>query len=159
MADHPSSAPLITRRRLLGLGVVAIASGYVGWRQLTAAPLYAGGSLEVRAAHKSVTSGDVMLIDIRRPDEWKRTGTPQGAHLLDMRREDFASVLTEIAAGDTDRPIALICARGVRSARTSLRLSAAGFTNIIDVPEGMLGSRAGPGWLKQNLPTDVYPKG
>ena len=31
-------------------------------------------------------------------------------------------------------------------------LREAGFTNIIDVPEGMLGSGAGPGWLKSGLP-------
>jgi hypothetical protein len=31
-------------------------------------------------------------------------------------------------------------------------LENAGFTNIIDVPEGMMGSRAGPGWLKRGLP-------
>lgn len=36
------------------------------------------------------------------------------------------------------------------------RLRAAGFTQIIDVPEGMLGSGAGPGWLKRGLPVVTY---
>jgi len=40
----------------------------------------------------------------------------------------------------------------VRSARVSNQLIAAGFTYIIDVPEGMLGSAAGPGWLERGLP-------
>lgn len=69
-----------------------------------------------------------------------------------MRREDFVEALTVLAEGDLDRPVALICARGVRSDRTSTRLADAGFTQIIDVPEGMLGSRAGPGWLERGLP-------
>ena len=49
-----------------------------------------------------------------------------------------------------------MCARGVRSRRLTARLTEAGFTNIIDVPEGMLGSSAGPGWLKNDLPTTAY---
>ena len=36
------------------------------------------------------------------------------------------------------------------------RLSEAGFTQIIDVPEGMLGSAAGPGWLALDLPVRTY---
>jgi hypothetical protein len=34
----------------------------------------------------------------------------------------------------------------------SARLAEAGFTGIVDVPEGMLGSSAGPGWLARDLP-------
>ena len=93
-----------------------------------------------------------MLIDIRRPDEWARTGIGEGAAPLDMRREDFIAQLQILAGGKTDQPIALICARGVRSRRLSERLTAAGFSQILDVPEGMLGSGAGPGWLRTGLP-------
>jgi hypothetical protein len=32
------------------------------------------------------------------------------------------------------------------------KLNSLGFTNVTNVSEGMLGSRAGPGWLKRNLP-------
>ena len=35
-------------------------------------------------------------------------------------------------------------------------MTKAGFSNIIDVPEGMLGSAAGPGWLAADLPTLPY---
>ncbi|MCX8952452.1 rhodanese-like domain-containing protein, partial [Ruegeria sp. NA] len=38
----------------------------------------------------------------------------------------------------------------------SNRLIEAGFTNIIDVPEGMLGSAAGPGWVRTGLPVRKY---
>jgi len=31
-------------------------------------------------------------------------------------------------------------------------LEKAGFTRIVDIPEGMLGSSAGPGWLARDLP-------
>ncbi len=104
------------------------------------------------AALAKVQSGEILLIDVRTPDEWARTGLPEGGTALDMRRDDFTQALLALAEGQTDRPIALICASGGRSGHMTRELSRAGFTRIIDVPEGMLGSRAGPGWLERGLP-------
>jgi rhodanese-related sulfurtransferase len=109
-------------------------------------------SLSTPDAFAAAEAGDITLVDIRRPDEWARTGVPKAGIPLDMRREDFVDVLLSQPGVDKDKPIALICARGVRSRRMSERLKEAGFTKIIDVPEGMLGSGAGPGWLKRGLP-------
>jgi len=113
---------------------------------------FPGGILSAPAAHAKAVAGEITLIDIRRPDEWERTGSGEGAHRIDLRVDNFAALVQEAAGGDLDAPVALICARGVRSARTSNQLIDAGFTNIIDVPEGMLGSAAGPGWLERGLP-------
>lgn len=113
---------------------------------------FPGGILTAPEAHAKAVAGEITLVDIRRPDEWARTGSGEGAHRIDLRDDDFADRVRAAAGGDTDAPIALICARGVRSARVSNQLIAAGFTNIIDVPEGMLGSAAGPGWLERGLP-------
>ena len=124
------------------------------WALLT--PANTGTDLSVGAAHSQALDGDIVLIDIRRPDEWRKTGVGVGAQPLDMRRKDFVDALAVLIDGDLTTPVALICARGVRSARTSQRLAKAGFTTIIDVPEGMLGSRAGPGWLASDLPTYPY---
>lgn len=103
-------------------------------------------------AHQAALAGDVILVDIRRPDEWASTGVGEGALPIDMRRPDFEAALLAAAVSDRSKPLALICARGVRSRHMAERLRAAGFTNIIDVPEGMLGSGAGPGWLRGGLP-------
>ena len=108
-------------------------------------------ALSVAQAHDAARRGTLTLIDIRRPDEWSRTGVPQGAHPLDMRDPAFSQKLLALVP-DSDAPIALICARGVRSRGLAQRLTGAGFTNILDVPEGMLGSGAGPGWLAAGLP-------
>ncbi len=51
-----------------------------------------------------------------------------------------------------DKPIALICATGGRSARLLAALKRAGYSGFIDVSEGMLGSRRGPGWIARGLP-------
>lgn len=146
------------RRAILG-GFVAILLGVGFYAGGGMNILYAaiteetfGDSVDVQTAHQLAQQGDIHLIDIRRPDEWKKTGSGEGATRLDMRRDDFIDELVALTGGDRSAPVALICARGVRSARMTNRLTAAGFTNIIDVPEGMLGSKAGPGWLKSDLP-------
>jgi len=112
--------------------------------------------LDPAMAFAAAEAGAILLVDIRRPDEWARTGVGQGAVPLDMRRADFAAALHSLAGGDTGRPIALICARGVRSRRLGQTLTEAGFTRILDVPEGMLGSGAGPGWLARDLPVTQW---
>ena len=149
---------LSRRRFLMTSGVLALtATAFValdGQNQFYAALAEdsLGDSIAPDVAHQNAIAGNITLIDIRRPDEWNRTGSGEGANRLDMRRDDFVVALNEIVDGDKAAPIALICARGVRSSRMSNLLIKAGFTNIIDVPEGMLGSAAGPGWLERGLP-------
>lgn len=103
-------------------------------------------------AHKLAVSGKITLVDIRTPYEWAETGSGQGAHRLDMRRDDFLRQLVHLVGGDPKRVVAIICAHGHRSLRMSRALRNAGFERISDVPEGMAGSRAGPGWIARKLP-------
>lgn len=147
------------RRFLIGAGaLVLVGAGFAATegRNLFYAALSenVGTQISVAEAHRMAEAGEILLIDIRRPDEWEGTGSPASGHRLDMRREDFSQALLELTGGSTDAPVALICARGVRSSRLTNRLTEAGFTNIIDVPEGMLGSGAGPGWIREGLPLD-----
>ena len=146
------------RRLFLGLATVAVAgAGFIALdgRNLFYAAItenFTGDQLTAPQAHDMVQAGTITLVDIRRPDEWAATGSAAGGLRLDLRRKDFIAALSEQVNGDRDAPIALICARGVRSARLGNQLRAAGFTRIIDVPEGMLGSPAGPGWINRGLP-------
>lgn len=135
---------------LLGAGFFAAGGMNMLYAAITEETI--GERLDVQTAHRLAQEGEILLIDIRRPEEWDKTGSGEGATRLDMRRDDFVDELINLTAGDRSAPVALICARGVRSARMTNQLTAAGFTNIIDVPEGMLGSKAGPGWLKSKLP-------
>lgn len=148
----------VSRRTLLltgGAGLLLAAAASGQGRNLFYAALTEDSDSTVLTAPealKRVEEGTLTLVDIRRPDEWADTGSPKGAVQLDMRREDFTDALKEIVGGDTSAPVAVICMRGVRSARLANRMLEAGFTSVHDVPEGMLGSRAGPGWLKRGLP-------
>lgn len=144
-----------SRRTILALGGSAALLGGAGlfaanWYNLGAG--IEGRALSVQDAHAAALAGRVLLVDIRRPDEWAQTGIGEGAVPLDMRAPDFTEALLALTEGRADAPVALICARGVRTRRLATRLAEAGFTQIIDVPEGMLGSGAGPGWLRAGLP-------
>jgi rhodanese-related sulfurtransferase len=143
-----------TRRWLLGAGAVAVVGGgtfAATWFNIFA-DAAANGALSVEEANQQAQAGTIYLIDIRRPDEWQRTGVATSAIPIDMRRKDFEDVLQSVLDSAPARPVALICARGVRSVRMGRRLAKAGFIDIINVPEGMVGSGAGAGWVAKKLP-------
>jgi rhodanese-related sulfurtransferase len=104
--------------------------------------------------------GDLTIIDIRLPVEWQRTGLPEGALAISLQdqtlqpRADFVADVMRALADDPSRPIALICARGHRSAFARQLLTDSGFTEVHDISEGMLGGEYGPGWLARALPTE-----
>ncbi len=156
-------ASKLTRRAFLAGGVAALGTGAffaAGGRNLFYAVITeasAAENLDPPTAHRLAGEGKITLVDIRRPDEWAKTGSGEHAVRLDLRRDDFIEELDKLVGGDRSAPLALICARGVRSARENNKLIAAGFTNVIDVPEGMLGNKRGPGWIKRDLPLNKDP--
>ena len=105
-------------------------------------------------------AGEMTLIDVRHPEEWRETGVPQGAKTVTIHNPDgmagFVAAAAQAVGGKKDRAIALICARGWRSHRAANALRDAGFTNILNVREGMLGNPLdGPGWLDRKLPVEA----
>jgi rhodanese-related sulfurtransferase len=144
---------LITRRNvLLSASTVGVVAGLGIWHAHSGDISEVG--MEADRAYKLAQAGEITLIDIRRPDEWEATGIPKGAAPLDMRRDDFITELSKLTANSPDKPVVLICAGGVRSNRMRNALLEAGMTRIQDIPEGMHGSAAGPGWLARKLPLD-----
>ena len=123
-----------------------------------AAPASAGGVISADAAHRRSQAGELLIVDVRSPREWHQTGLPMGAAAVTIHDpngpEGFLAAMLAAAGGDKARPIALICASGVRSNRAHRFLEAKGFSAVLDVSEGMLGRRDAPGWLKRGLPTE-----
>lgn len=105
-------------------------------------------------AAAGVAEGELILIDLRTPEEWRQSGIPRGAHALAMQDPDFWEKYRAIRAEAPDLPVALICATGGRSGRMATALVARGETGIRHVAEGMMGSQAGPGWLRRGLPLE-----
>jgi rhodanese-related sulfurtransferase len=97
-----------------------------------------------------------VLVDIRSRQEWKETGLAAPAKPISMHEGGFLQKLMEVAGGDRNKRIAIICATGGRTRYLQHALAGAGFVNIIDVSEGMMGSPAGPGWLKRGLPVKQF---
>lgn len=153
MLERPGS--IMSRRTVIGAGLIAVVAVGAGFG-VASQTRFDGPELTVREAFDAANAGDIFLVDIRTPEEWMRTGIGKGAHPIDMRSSDFIASLDSLTGVRKDAPIALICARGVRSARLSSALATAGYTNIKNVPEGMLGSRAGPGWIDTGLPVTPY---
>jgi len=105
-------------------------------------------------AHKQAKSGEILLIDIRTPQEWRQTGVPDGAITLTMHTSESEFYRRVLAAVGRDRskPIALICAAGNRSRWASNFLTRKGFTNVANISEGFFGNGILPGWRARELP-------
>ena len=120
-----------------------------------------GGMLSADEAARRAKAGEIMVIDVRAPAEWRQTGTARGAKRVTIHDADgadgFLRHMVAAVGGDRARPIALICARGARSTRAHDFLTRNGFTNVHNIVEGMLGNRADPGWIARGLPVTPCP--
>lgn len=159
LTGKDGSVSRLARRHILGFGLLTLltptflsSAAHLSSGEALSQEKYDNGQISVQRAHDLARSGTINLVDIRRPGEWKQTGVGKSAHRISMHQKGFVGRLDKLTGGDRSKPIALICARGNRSSRMKAKLNAAGFTNIINVPEGMFGSSAGPGWLARKLP-------
>ena len=99
----------------------------------------------------------VEVVDIRRPDEWRRTGVIEGTRLMtffDARGnydvKGWMAKLTRVAAGD--REVAIICHSGGRSRLLSRFLhEEIGYGRGYDVRDGIAG------WIAAKRPTIPHP--
>lgn len=118
-------------------------------------------SLSAPDASALVAAGKITLIDVRTPEEWRESGVPPGAKRLDYRNRvgdrAFLDQIVALVGGDRSAPLAIICRSGNRSTQVQTLLTQNGFSHVLNVPEGMLGSAAGPGWLRRGLPIQPCP--
>ncbi len=129
---------------------------------LIASPALGDGILSADETHRRLEANQLMLIDIRSPQEWRQTGIAKGASTITIHdplgTAGFVSKIKASLRGNLNRPIALICAVGARSTRASQILKRAGIKRVYNVREGMLGNpKDGPGWLKRGLPVTPCP--
>ena len=117
------------------------------------------GTKIITAAQASImaASGEFLIIDVRTAAEWRETGVPKDAARANIFDSDFLERVKRAVGADRSRPITVICARGNRSTRAEQLLSQAGYTDVQNIKEGMLGSTHGKGWLAGGHPTDRCP--
>lgn len=129
---------------------------------LTLTPAFAaaaGAVVDAAAVYQQVQRGERVLIDVRSPGEWRQTGLAEGATPITIHdpggMSAFVQNILDRVDGKRDTPVALICASGVRSTYAQQLLRKAGFSDVVNVREGMLGSRDGPGWVRRGLPVEA----
>ncbi len=160
-APQDAKTPPLTRRGAAGLLLAAVLlalCGPVTGPYQQAAAQQAIRDLSAPDAQARLESGELLLIDVRSRPEWTQTRIAEGALPITIHDPDgaksFIAKVMAAAGGERGRPIAFICATGVRSAYAYNLLREAGYSNLYNVTEGMLGNpRYGPGWLKRGLPT------
>lgn len=144
----------MTRSRFLLFVAVMAGIFAVSYGSRAASPVPA--IMSAPDVRKLQLEGRILLVDIRSPEEWRKTGVAAGALTVTVHRRDFASALLAAAGGNYDRPIAIICATGGRTALARRYLGLMGFTTVVDLSEGMLGNSRGPGWIRRGLPVVAY---
>jgi len=154
----PAPAHAATRRNFLAGALVLGASLVVG----PGSPMAeVDGAIAPEKALGRAKAGDLTIIDVRSPEEWRRYGMARGARGLTIHgpkgmRGFVDSILAEFG-GDKTKPVALICATGIRSAMAYSALKQAGFENVKNIKEGMFGGPSGPGWQRRGLPVQRCP--
>ena len=85
------------------------------------------------------TSADLMVIDVREPDERAdgyipdSIGIPRGVLERDIAKQAFAG---DVSDADLDRPIVCYCGGGSRSLLAADALRQMGFTNVSSLQGG-----------------------
>jgi rhodanese-related sulfurtransferase len=100
-------------------------------------------AVDVRTAHERTRDPHkpALLVDVREPNEF-RAIRAEGAVLMPM--SSFAQRIGELPR---DRPIAVICQSGNRSAAVTAHLLRNGWTDVVNVAGGT------SEWAKAGLPT------
>ena len=95
--------------------------------------------------HLDSTDNDPLLLDVREPWEFERCHI-EGSVLVPMR-----DIMSRMAELDPDRETVVICHHGIRSRRICQVLASNGFTNLINLSDGV------DGWAKTvDLEMEVY---
>jgi rhodanese-related sulfurtransferase len=111
----------------------------------------AAQDVSVQTAYAQAQSGGVLIVDVRRAEEWAQTGVAPGAARITLQDADFLDQLAVATGGDKDKAVAFICRSGNRSGQAADKARAAGYTNVYNVKGGM--SMSG-GWIDAGLPVD-----
>jgi rhodanese-related sulfurtransferase len=108
-------------------------------------------------AHRLAAAGLVILIDVRRPDEWFETGVPEHAHAVQMGHPLFATKVEALAGGERAKPLVLICQAGIQTRALQRKLIESGYRSVAHVRGGVAGLGTDKGWIGYGLPVVESP--
>ena len=88
--------------------------------------------IDTADAEKRIEAGDVLVLDVREPDEFEQGALPNVLHIPRGHLE----AQIEGRALDRDQEIVVYCAGGVRSAFAARTLQELGYTNVLSMAGG-----------------------
>jgi rhodanese-related sulfurtransferase len=117
-----------------------LSGGMTSWR-LERRDVSRIGRLDVPGLHERVEAEpDLQILDVREESEWRTGRIPGSVH---MPYHD----LSELPAGlDPERPVAVICGSGQRSAVGASLVQRLGVAEVIHVVDGGVGTWARAGY-------------
>ncbi len=100
-------------------------------------------------AHSRVTTGNVVLLDVREPTEWEThiAGAVQIPRGILEAKADPTSPRHDPAL-DPGKQVIVYCRSGARSALAAVTLTELGFTDVVNLAGGITA------WKEAGLPTD-----
>jgi len=140
---------MISRRRLLASAAAMTAAAAFPAFAIAKEPAIT--VMDPKEAHDKAGKGELLLVDVRTPQELKQTGLPDGAHHIELA-PTFLDKLNKLTGGDKTKPVAFMCATGARSNYVAKELVKRGWTHVIDVAGGVFGGPKGKGWKAEGLP-------
>lgn len=102
------------------------------------------GTLNVETVEEMKNAG-VPIIDIRRPDQWKKSGVLEGSHLVtifDINKRFSVSSFDKISEiiGGKDKKVVILSQTGrLSGAAVVIMTEQLGFTNVFHAASGMSG--------------------
>jgi rhodanese-related sulfurtransferase len=111
----------------------------------------ARGAGRVRRAEvhqESIKDADIQLVDVRTAEEYAEQHIP-GAVNIDVYADDFVDQCLNRL--DKERPVAVYCRTGKRSASAAEQLRKAGFKKVLNLEGGIVG------WIESGKPVNRAP--
>lgn len=90
-----------------------------------------------------VLNKDVVLVDVRTPDEFVEGHIPNALN-IDVTNSNFQENIDKI---ERDQPVYIYCRSGGRSGQAMSTMQEMGFTNLIELENGILE------WNSETMPT------
>lgn len=101
-------------------------------------------SVDVDEFAQVIAQEDVVVVDVRRAEEWAAGHLPQARHNIDVLQEDFSTKAENLLP--KDKTIAIYCRSGRRSKDAADRLAKCGF-DVVELDGGIIS------WQERSMPT------
>ena len=142
--------PKFSRRLVLGVGAAMAAS-------LPLAGFPAENAVITdQDAYTRQQAGQMVIVDVRTPQEWQQTGVAVGAEPIDMSDPEFLQKLVQLRQDNPGIEFGFICRSGNRSGQVQSYLAQNNVAGVYSVDGGMSGNGQASGWISDGLPVEPW---